>query len=210
MASINHYTDFVKASNISTSTGVVIIGDDGGYSEYILWAYSSKSSKAKCVILPEANSKHINIQEFNKEIPDVGLSFSNLKDTFGLAIENRIECFTRDNIEKLSKSISDQLQDQEIMIFMGAKKVKFLNDMNQEKEYMKYMLVYVIIGLKLLYKGGSLILRTYDLNIPFSCDLLFILYKHFDNLTIMQPLASNLHSAVNYYYYFIGKICCCK
>jgi hypothetical protein len=112
-------------------------------------------------------------------------------------LENKMECYSRERMTGFMNYAKQELAGQEVMLVVGSKKIPFLNELNQEQELMKYLVVYIIMGLSLLNKGGSLVLRTYDLNIPFSCGLLFILHKYFDQLTIMKPLASNLHSAVS-------------
>ena len=109
---------------------------------------------------------------------------------------NKIELYTKERIEALCELTKKSLTDHEIMLIVASKKIRFENDLNQELEYMKYMLVYIIIALKMLNKGGSLVLRTYNTNVPYSCSMLFILYKNFDQLTIIKPLSSNLHSSV--------------
>jgi hypothetical protein len=42
MANINHYLDFVRVSNITPTTGCVVLGDDGGLSEFVLWNFFEK------------------------------------------------------------------------------------------------------------------------------------------------------------------------
>ncbi|MDR3548320.1 MAG: hypothetical protein P4M11_08680 [Candidatus Pacebacteria bacterium] len=154
-----------------------------------------QSTKATCVVLPEVGTKPIDVREYNKEIVDVATSLTNIKDTIEDA-ENKMDYYTKDNIERLCNYAKGVLMGQEVLLLVGSKKVRFENELNQELECMKYMLVYVIMALKLLSKGGSLVLRTYDNHIPFTCSMLLILYKNFEQITIIKPLSSNLHSAV--------------
>jgi cap1 methyltransferase len=149
------------------------------------------------VTLQEVGVSTINISNFNKDIINIESSFTNVTEVLP-TMENKLECYTKDNIELLCEHVKMLLPEQEIMLIYASKKIKFENEMNQELAYMKYMLAYIILTFKLLNKGGSLMLRTYDQNIPFTCSLLFLLYKNFDQITIIKPLASNLHSAVTY------------
>jgi len=194
MASVNHYTEFIRPSNIAASTGAVVLGDDGGYSEYILWNYFEKSTKAKCVTLAEAGIKYIDPKEYNKEIIKVEESLVNIKPRF-TDMNNTITCYTKENIEKLCELTKEILNEEEILVIVGSKKIVFENELNQELEFTKYFLVFIIIAFKLLNKGGSLVLRTYDHHIPFTCQLIFLLCRKFERITIIKPLASNLHSA---------------
>eukprot|EP01022_Parablepharisma_sp_SALTPOND_P016734 TRINITY_DN2526_c0_g1_i1.p2 TRINITY_DN2526_c0_g1~~TRINITY_DN2526_c0_g1_i1.p2 ORF type:complete len:341 (-),score=44.44 TRINITY_DN2526_c0_g1_i1:458-1480(-) len=154
-----------------------------------------QSTKAKCVVLPEVEVKPINPREFTKEIMDAEASLVNIKETMLSNMENKLESFSKENIEKLCGLIKEVLNEEEILLLVASKKIRFENELNQEVEYMKYFLVYLIIAFKLLNKGGSFVLRTYDHHIPFTCAMLFLLYKHFDQITIIKPLSSNLHSA---------------
>jgi hypothetical protein len=191
---VNHYTEFIRPSNIAASTGAVVLGDDGGYSEYILWNYFEKSTKAKCITLAEAGIKYIDPKEYNKEIIKVEESLINIKPILA-EMDNTLTCYTKESIEKFCELAKELLTEEEILVIVGSKKVPFENELNQELEFVKYFLVYIIIGFKLLNKGGSLVLRTYDHHTPFTCQLVFLLCKKFEKVTIIKPLASNLHSA---------------
>jgi len=194
LANINHYMDFVKPSNITTNTGSIVFGDDGGYSEYILWNYFEKTTRASCAIVPEYGIKAIEPREYAKDIVDVEKSLINLK-TLIPDLENNFDYYTVPHLEKVCNTMKEQLADQEIMVMVGSKKIKYENELNQELDCAKYMLVYIIAAFKLLAKGGSLVLRTYDHHTPFTCGLMFLLYKHFDQIAVIKPLSSNLHSA---------------
>ncbi len=146
------------------------------------------------MILPETGVRPIDAREYTKEIMDAEASLVNMKTAFP-EMENLFDHYTKENIEKLCDFVKGTLNEQEILLLVGNKKVKFENELNQELEYMKYLLVYLIFAFKLLNKGGSLTLRTYDHHLPFTCGMLFLLYKYFDQVTIIKPLSSNLHSA---------------
>lgn len=120
---------------------------------------------------------------------------TNLTET-NRELENKIEVFSLENIETICKLTREIFHDQEIMVVVGSKKIRFENAFSQECEFTKYMLVYILLAFKLLNKGGSLVLRTYDINLPFTCGLLYILYQSFDQITIIKPLTSNIYSGV--------------
>ena len=149
---------------------------------------------AKCVTLPEGSIKYIDPKDFNKNIMDPEKSLINLKELIP-DVENSESCYAKGSIENLCEIIKESLNDQEILLFVGSKKISYANELNQELEYTKYFLVYLIIAFKLLNRGGSLVLRTYDLHMPFSSQLVFLLSNNFEQITIMKPLSSNLHSA---------------
>eukprot|EP00826_Nyctotherus_ovalis_P043954 TRINITY_DN4697_c0_g2_i5.p1 TRINITY_DN4697_c0_g2~~TRINITY_DN4697_c0_g2_i5.p1 ORF type:complete len:274 (+),score=112.12 TRINITY_DN4697_c0_g2_i5:1080-1901(+) len=109
--------------------------------------------------------------------------------------DNILSSYTKENIEKLCEFAKEALNEEEILVVIGSKKVVFENELNQELDFIKYFLVYIIIAFKLLNKGGSLVLRTYDHHLPFTCQLLYLLCKKFEQITIIKPLTSNLHSA---------------
>ena len=143
--------------------------------------------------------KPIDIRNYSKDIIEIESSFANIKEKHA-TLDNKVETFTCKNIDLICDFAKEELKDQEIMLVIGSKKIGFQDELNQELAFAKYLLAYIIIALKTLSKGGSLVLRTYDQNLPFTCAMLFILYKSFDELTIIKPLSSNLHSAVSHYY----------
>ena len=146
------------------------------------------------MILPETAVKPIDPRQYTKDIINVEASLVNSKSTFP-DLENLLDHFSRETIEKFCDFVKSTLDNLEILLMVASRKIRFENELNQETEYMKYLLVYLIIAFKLLNKGGSLVLRTYDHHIPFTCTMLFLLYRHFDQVTIIKPLSSNLHSA---------------
>lgn len=144
--------------------------------------------------LPEAGIKLLDPKEYNKDIINAEASLINMKSSMP-DFDNMLSSYTKENIEKFCELTREALNEEEILVVIGSKKVAFENELNQELDFIKYFLVYTIIAFKLLNKGGSLVLRTYDHHLPFTCQMVYLLCKKFEQITIIKPLTSNLHSA---------------
>jgi hypothetical protein len=138
--------------------------------------------------------KKLNLGAYNKTIREVKNYLINIKD-FMPELDNHSNTYTCTSINKLIQLLKTQLKEQDILLLIASKKIPYQNELNQELEYIKYFIVYLIIALKVLNRGGTLILRTYDNHLPITCTLIFLLHMHFEQVTIIKPLSSNLHSA---------------
>ncbi len=52
--------------------------------------------------------------------------------------------------------------------------------------------------LKTLRQGGNFVLRLFDMNSKFTIDLIFILYRYFEKISILKPLYSRAIESERY------------
>jgi cap1 methyltransferase len=61
---------------------------------------------------------------------------------------------------------------------------------NQEEHSRQLILAQILITLKILKTGGNAVFKVFDLLHPLSVELIYILYSHFNAITILKPISS--------------------
>jgi cap1 methyltransferase len=61
---------------------------------------------------------------------------------------------------------------------------------NQEEHSRQLLLSQILITLNILKIGGNAVFKVFDLLHPLSVELIYILYCHFELITILKPITS--------------------
>jgi hypothetical protein len=189
-------------------TPVMIVGDDGGFSDYVMWQSFKNDFTTKIFVFPEKNNKILETK-FRNEISQskendltiINSEFLELDAEDNLSSEidiDEMENFDLDKITKIKEKILENTDGFGISLYIAKKFLKFRKEFSQELKYKKFLLLNVIIGLSVLSKGGNLVIKIYDTYTHFTISILFLLFNNFEKFTIVKPFSSRPHSSVRY------------
>lgn len=175
-------------------TPIMVVGDDGGFSDYIMWYANNSGFTTRIFAVPEKNAK-IFKTAFRKEIDESKDEYLNIINVQkGLDIDE-IEDFSSPQIEALCEDIITNTDGVGVSLFLARKFIKFKKEFNQEIKYKKFLLLNLIIGLSTLSKGGNFVIKIYDMYTHFTNSVLFILFNYFEKFTIIKPFSTRPHTS---------------
>ena len=200
LANLNYIfqKELITPDMIVQYTPVIIIGDNGGFTDYIQWFSLKNGFISKIFVIPERNNFISNAKfKVNQEI-------KNKSDIYILK-EFYDKCDLDDNpnlssnyLNKISQFIMNKLENYGVNLFIARKYIKYSPDYNQELKYRKFMLINIILCFELLNKGGKFVLKIYDSFSLFTISLIYILYQNFEKITVIKPFSTRPYSASRY------------
>jgi hypothetical protein len=175
-------------------TPILIIGDDGGYSDYAMWHAHNCDFIVKILSVPERGNK-IFKTNYRKEIDESKDQLMNIMSLQKGCDIDEIENF---NSEKINEFVEDVMSNTEgigVSLYMARKFLKFKKEFNSEIKYKKFLLLNTILALSTLSKGGNCVIKIYDMFTQFTISVLFILFNSFEKFTIVKPFSTRPNSA---------------
>lgn len=185
----------IKPSTMSESTLFVALGDDGGYSQALLKAYS-KIGGAKGIYLKEENVTNFDLKMIKTQLPEHIVLDDTLFNVHDMDVDdltvmqNNLSNLDLQNIESINELIRDEAENGAAM-FIASKEIPQTNLWNQELEFKPYFLYYAIAGMQFLEKNGTLIIKIYDTHTEFSKTLIYLLSCNFTSTYIVKPYSIN-------------------
>lgn len=197
---------------INETTDILIIGDDGGYTDYLTWRKRDypvniynlcpNNSKYTTTKFRDLNSdlcqvNTISIDNSIFKLNDSSDNTTNNKSTVTSIKENNYlddYNFNSENLENLINLINSKTDG--LSLIVVKKPVSAKIDLSfKEANLKKYFLLNIIISLKLLSSEGNLIIKLEETYSNFVINLLYLLYNTFESITIIKPLSSNKTTA---------------
>jgi len=193
-------------------TPIMIVGDDGGFSDYIIWHAVKNEFNTKIFVFPEKNCKIAETKFKNEEVKDNSLTIidsqfletdSDNLNNLNINFEKNLDLdemynLNLESINLFKEKILENTDGFGISLFIAKKFIKFRKDFSQELKYKKFLLLNVILGLSVLSKGGNLVIKIYDMYTYFTVSVLFLLYNYFEKFTIIKPFSTRPHSSSRY------------
>jgi hypothetical protein len=178
-------------------TPIMIVGDDGGFADYIMWNANRNDFTVRLFVIAEKSNK-ISKTKFRKEIEetkDDTMSVVELKKGYDL---DEVEDLDEEKIQNLIENILENSNDMGLSLYICKKNIMFKKESNLEIKLKKFLLLNLIIGLSTLSKGGNMIIKIYDMYTQFTVSILFILFNNFEKFTIIKPFSTRPHSSSRY------------
>ena len=152
----------------------LILGDKGGYSEYIYNYYQTE--------MFEEPSGFVLFHRSNFQIKGL--------NTF---TEGDINFET---IQGISNNILLESGEPSLMLIISELSWKE-KDCNLEEKYMKLYLGYSLyLSIKLLARGGNLIVKLYNTYHPATIEMIYLISSMFTSISLIKLLSSPPHSSV--------------
>ena len=154
----------------------LVLGDQGGFSEFIVNQYISKyfEEPAGFALFPKILFKVSGVNLY----PDGEIAFATIK--------------------KVAEDIEGNEGESPLMLVVNELSWKE-SDSDLEEKYMNLYLTYSIyLSVKLLAKGGNLVVKLYNTYQPATVELIYIVSSLFRSVSLFKPLNSAPHSAVSF------------
>eukprot|EP00833_Pecoramyces_ruminatium_P002455 jgi/Orpsp1_1/1176487/evm.model.c7180000057809.1 len=155
----------------------------GSFSEYFIWKarkenlnvighiYNIKENNIHDGVFTPLNNDKINVSVYNCD------KDSNLKN---------------ENIQKFISSVTEKIDFICSGYIIDNGDEDLLQD-NIEENYYQILLIQIIISLSTLNNGGNIIIKIYDLYQSFTIELMYILAKHFEKISIVNSISSTIN-----------------
>ncbi len=200
LANLNYIfqKELITADMIVQYTPVMIVGDNGGFSDYVQWYSTKNGFISKIFVIPEKNnlisSAKFKITQEIKIKSDIDI----LKDFYDKCDLDDNPNLSSSFLSSISQNVMDKLENYGVNLFIARKFIKYSPDYSQEMKYRKFMLINIILCFELLNKGGYFILKIYDSFSLFTISLIYILYQNFEKITVIKPFSTRPYSASRY------------
>ena len=152
------------------------LGDKGGYSEYIVHKYQDQylEELKGWALFPRSNFKVDGV--VNQSEGEINF----------------------ETIQNFCENLLQETQEASLMLIVNDLSWKE-NDPMIEEKYMKLYFVYSIyLAVKLLARGGNIIIKLYNTYHPATIELIYMISNLFNTVSVIKLLSSPPHSAVTY------------
>jgi hypothetical protein len=150
------------------------LGDKGGLSEYIVHQYQSQflEELSGWALFPRSNFKVDSVTNKN---------------------EGEINFET---IQNFAESLLKETPDPSLMLIISELSWKEKDSVLEEK-YMKLYLSYSLyLSVRLLARGGNVIIKLYNTSQPATIEMIYIISSLFTSISLIKPISSPPHSPV--------------
>lgn len=198
MANINYLFDknLITHDNLYNGIPVFIVGDNGGFTDYILYYTINKKGYFPTIfVIPEKNN-FIKNAKFRREIKDKVNEHVEIFDEFyqeGKDLDENSE-ISVDFINNIITKINEKTNGYMVNLYIARKVIKFDPDESQEIKCKKFLLINILLAFKMLNPGGNFIIKLYDTFSPFTIGLIYIIFKNFENVSIFKPVSTRQYS----------------
>lgn len=181
MASI----DAIYNLSSHTKTFVDVCSGPGGFSEYLFWKLAEKNAKGWGITLKGQ-------QDFAIDILQNAGSFTAHygKDQTG-------DLYSIENVNSFCDLVLSESGHVDLVLGDGGFSV--LGDELHQEEHSKLILVVqILVMLKVLKRGGNFVIKVFDLLTDFTVELTYLLYLHFEKISIIKPYSSRPANSERY------------
>ena len=200
LANLNYifHKELIKKDLLVDYTSFFIVGDNGGFTDYIRWYTHEKLEiSSNIFVIPDKNNEVSKNENLRKIFPKENIENNIFILNEFLQKNKNIDEYTNLNSDFLKK-ISDYIKDKTengINLYIAKKFVKHTTKENEELKYKLFFLINIILSLSTLNKTGNFIIKLYDSFTPFTICLIFLLYNSFQKITIVKPFSTRPYSA---------------
>jgi 23S rRNA U2552 (ribose-2'-O)-methylase RlmE/FtsJ len=169
----------------SCHTFLDLCGGPGGFVEYLLW--KSKDVSGWGITL------HGNQDYDLKGLRSFGDRFQAVygpEETGDITVHANRNVLTEQVLKHHQHGVDLVLGD-------GAFSVEG-DELHQEHHTKELLLCQILVMFKTLKKGGTFVVKLFDTVTPFTVSLIYLLYLHFEKLSMIKPLSSRPANAEKY------------
>ena len=200
LANINYLfeKEIIKYNSIFKGFPVLIVGDTGGFTDYIL--YCTKEEYNPTIFVIPEKTNFIKEMTYRKEIKEKVEENVHILNEF---FEENKDIDENSNISvdflnNIAKKISEKTGDIMVDLYIARKVINFNPDYSQEIKYKKFLLMNTLLAFKTLAYGGNFIIKLYDAFTPFTIGLIYFIFKNFESVSIFKPVSTRQYSSSRY------------
>jgi hypothetical protein len=202
LANINYLFDkeLIKQDIIFQGFPVLAVGDNGGFTDYILYYTIYKNHYNPTIfVIPEKNNSIKDIK-YRKEIIEKAEEHVNILSEFfeeNKDIDENSK-ISVDFINDIAKKISEKTDGDMVNLYIARKVINFDPDSSQEIKYKKFLLINTLLAFKCLAREGNFVIKLYDTFTNFTIGLIYFIFKNFESVTIFKPVSTRQYSSARY------------
>lgn len=167
-----------------------ICAGPGGFTEYVMWR--RKMDKAKGWGFTLRGENDFRLDKFNRDAP-----CDNFTPYYG--VDDTGNIYHSENIRAFASVIDRGTSDIGVHLVMADGGFNVEGEENyQEVKVRQLVLCQFLTALCVLRKGGSFLCKIFDCFTPFTVGLLYILYVHFDEFSVVKPYSSRPANSERY------------
>lgn len=167
-----------------------ICAGPGGFTEYMMWR--RKMERAKGWGFTLRGDTDFRLDKFNRSAP-----CDNFKPYYG--VDDTGNIYRTDNIKAFGSLIDRGTDDQGVHLVTADGGFNVDGEENyQEVKVRQLVLCQFLTAMYILRKGGSFLCKIFDCFTPFTVGLLYILYTHFDDFSLVKPYSSRPANSERY------------
>ena len=189
--------ELIKIDNIFDDFPALIVGDNGGFTDYILYYTIYKGGyNPTLFVIPERDNA-IKDMEYRKEIKEkvdehVNILYDFFEENKDIDDNPKLSI---DFLNNITKKISEKTEGYMVNLYIARKVIPFSPDYSQEIRYKKFLLINTLLAFKCLNNGGNFIIKLYDTFTPFTISLIYIIFKNFECVSIFKPVSTRQYSS---------------
>lgn len=170
----NLYTDLIQQNYLIPTFYFVTLGECGGYSEFVRDSFQKSffGDMKGFALFPKMNFV--------------------VEDTDSKSFKS--DQVNSENIMKFTAQIMDEMQEPSAMLIISRIGVK-VKDVDLQEKYTRQYIVYnILVTLKLMARGGNLIINTTSMNHLCTIELILFLTSLFEKISIIKPFSVMPHN----------------
>eukprot|EP00002_Diphylleia_rotans_P002545 TRINITY_DN1159_c0_g4_i2.p1 TRINITY_DN1159_c0_g4~~TRINITY_DN1159_c0_g4_i2.p1 ORF type:complete len:424 (+),score=76.27 TRINITY_DN1159_c0_g4_i2:72-1343(+) len=171
-----------------------ICAGPGGFSEYILWKKKWQAMGFGLTLKNQSND--FQLSKFNAESPTGTFQCLYGEDDTG-------DILKTENIRSFQRTVLETTNGRGVHFVMADGGVSVSGQENIQEIITKQLVMcQFLAAISILRKGGHFLCKTFDNFLPFTAELIYLMYRSFDSICILKPHTSR---PANSERYFIGK-----
>ncbi|KAJ3035469.1 FtsJ methyltransferase domain-containing protein 2 [Rhizophlyctis rosea] len=170
-----------------------ICAGPGGFTEYVLWRQNARNIDTRGWGMTLKGEQDFVLDHIN------AASQGRAKFVPCYGADGTGDIYKEENIKHFADTIKRETDEEGVDLVMADGGFSTAGDeWHQEEQSKQIMLCQVITMLLTLRSGGDFVLKTFDLFSPFMVDLIYILFRSFEKLTIIKPHSSRPANSERY------------
>lgn len=198
LANLNYLfgRELLVYDRIMNYTPILLVGDNGGLTDYIQWYSILNGFTSKVFVFPERNNS-IATAKYRREIKSKD-NIKILNEFFTKCDLDETKGISSALLTNIANRVMEEVEYYGVNLYIARKVIKFQKEQSQEMLNRNFMLANMILAFETLNREGTFIMKLYDTFSLFTISLIYILYKLFEKVTIIKPFSSRPYSASRY------------
>eukprot|EP00842_Homolaphlyctis_polyrhiza_P006160 jgi/Hompol1/6545/HPOL_003565-RA len=165
----------------------------GGFTEYILWRKWTLQEPVHGWGITLRGDQDFQLDQMILP-PEI---LANFEPHYGVDASG--DLYNDNNIVAFSQAVMEKTRHHGVDLVMADGGFSVLGDeIHQEEHSVQLMLCQILTMFRILKKGGSFVIKSFEILSPVTAELVYMLYSCFTRITVVKPLASRPANSERY------------
>lgn len=170
-----------------------VAGGPGGFTEYLNWRCQQNKVACKGFGITLKGNQDWNLYDFK------AVKSSTLDFTTHYGVDGSGDLYNIENAKSFAAMVQKATKDAGVDLVVADGGFSVKGDEEHQEHHSKLILVAQVLAmLRILKTGGNFVLKVFDILTDFSVDLLYLLYLHFEKISICKPFSSRPANSERY------------